>query len=326
MTTTITSTLDVLKGHLIGAAAQKGAERIRQWEADLGGADWRGARAIRADLVKLRHHLEGSALEDGAPDGVVIGALLVKLGGATACAAAHAGGDTGGGLEHLGRALVQAGKGLRADVHPSMQGRELGLAREELRARDPVLRGLIDASPELDVDAWRLSLPVEGLFQALLFQIVGQQISVSAMSAIYARLRALFPGGRPDPEVLAGIPADVLRGIGLSARKAEYAGDLARRTLAGEIDGLADLPHEEARARLVSFKGIGPWTADGALLIAFGGADVLVAGDLVLRKAVQRAYGLPEMPSEKEVEAIGERWRPHRTLAAGYLFESMGLG
>ena len=280
-----------------------------------------GAESIRTDLVKLRHHLEGVAL-----DGVVIGALLVKLGGATVYAAAHAeGGDTGGKLESLGRALVLAGKGLRADVRQSAQGRELALAREELRARDPVLRGLIDANPELDVDAWRQSLPVEGLFQALLFQIVGQQISVSAMSAIYARLRALFPSGHPDPEILAGIPGDVLRGVGLSARKAEYAWDLARRTVAGELDGLADLPHEEARARLISFKGIGPWTADGALLIAFGGSDVLVAGDLVLRKAVQRAYGLPEMPSEKEVEAIGERWRPHRTLAAGYLFESMGL-
>ena len=212
-----------------------------------------------------------------------------------------------------------------AVTDPVKRDRELGAAREALRAQDPVLRGLIDANPALDVDAWRQSIPVEGLFQALLFQIVGQQISVSAMNAIYARLRALFPGGRPDPELLAGTPADALRSIGLSARKAEYARELARRTVAGEINGLADMPHEEARKRLVSFRGIGPWTADGALLIAFGGSDVLVAGDLVLRKAVQRAYGLPKMPSEKEVEAIGERWRPHRTLAAGYLFESLGL-
>lgn len=320
MTIRIDSTLDVLRGRLTGAAVKRGAEMIGEWEADLEKADRRGAKSIRADLAHLRRRLESGAL-----DGVVIGALLVKLGGSTVYAAAHAEGDTGGKLESLGRALVQAGKGLRADVRQSVQGRELGLAREELRAKDPVLRDLIDANPELDVDAWRQSLPVEGLFQALLFQIVGQQISVSAMNAIHARLRALFPSGRPDPEILAGTPVDVLRGVGLSARKAEYARDLARRTVEGELDGLEDLPHEEARVRLISFKGIGPWTADGALLIAFGGSDVLVAGDLVLRKAVQRAYGLPEMPTEKEVEAIGERWRPHRTLAAGYLFESMGL-
>jgi len=203
------------------------------------------------------------------------------------------------------------------------RARELDLAREELRAADPVMRGLIDAKPDLDYDAWRRALPVEGLFEALLFQIVGQQISVSAADAIYARLRALFTGGRPDPKVLARTPLDALRGIGLSTRKAEYASDLARRAADGELDGLAYLSHEEARDRLVSFRGIGPWTADGALLIAFGGPDVLVSGDLVLRKAVQRAYGLPELPSEREVEAIGERWRPHRSLAAGYLFESM---
>ena len=216
-----------------------------------------------------------------------------------------------------------------ADVHhgPALvadkRARELELARGELRANDPVMRGLIDAHPDLDYDAWRRALPVEGLFEALLFQIVGQQISVSAANAIYARLRDLFTGGRPDPGVLAQTPAGALRGIGLSARKAEYAGDLARRAAGGELEGLAGLSHEEARDRLVSFRGIGPWTADGALLIAFGWPDVLVSGDLVLRKAVQRAYGLPEMPSEKEVEALGERWRPHRSLAAGYLFESM---
>ncbi len=203
------------------------------------------------------------------------------------------------------------------------RARELDLAREELRAKDPVMRGLIDAKPDLDYDAWRRALPVEGLFEALLFQIVGQQISVSAADAIYARLRGLFPNGRPDPEILARIPTGELRGIGLSTRKAEYASDLARRAADGELDGLAGLSHDEARDRLVSFRGIGPWTADGALLIAFGWPDVLVSGDLVLRKAVQRAYELPELPSEKEVEAIGERWRPHRSLAAGYLFESM---
>ena len=200
---------------------------------------------------------------------------------------------------------------------------ELDQAREALGDRDPVIRRLIAEKPRLDPDAWRRGLPVEGLFEALLFQIVGQQISVSALNAIYGRLRALFGDGRPDPEALFGTSVEELRLIGLSTRKAEYARDLARRALDGELDGLEELPHEEARARLVAIKGIGPWTADGALLIAFGLTDVLMAGDLVLRKAVKRTYGLAEMPTEKEVEALGERWRPCRTLAAGYLFESM---
>ena len=204
-----------------------------------------------------------------------------------------------------------------------VRGEELARAREELRAKDPVIRGLIDANPNLDTEAWRESIPVEGLFQALVYQIVGQQISVLAANMIHARLCALFPGGPPDPETLAQCSVGSLQGIGLSTRKAEYLRELARRAADGEIDGLAEMSHGEARDWLVSFRGISPWTADGALLIAFGLPDVLVSGDLVLRKAVQRAYGLPALPSEKEVEAIGERWRPHRTLAAGYLFESM---
>ena len=185
------------------------------------------------------------------------------------------------------------------------------------------MRRLIDANPDLHPDSWRDALPVEGLFEALLFQIVGQQISMSAMSAIYTRLCALFPGGRSDPALLAQLPVDDLRDAGLSARKVDYARELGRRTAEGALDGLADLPHEDARERLVALKGIGPWTADGALLIAFGWSDVFVSGDLVMRKAVQRVYGLPELPSEKEVDAIGERWRPHRTLAAAYLFDSI---
>ena len=237
--------------------------------------------------------------------------------------AAHA---KGGSVESLERALVNAGEGLgrMSSSTASLRERELAEAREALRDADPVMRGLIDAKPSLDFNSWRERLPVEGLFEALLFQIVGQQISVSAMSAIHARLCALFPEGRPASALLTQTPTDVLRRIGLSARKAEYAQDLGRYAAAGGLDGLADLSHAEARAKLVLLKGIGPWTADGALLIAFGWADVLVSGDLVLRKAVQRAYGLPEMPSEKEVEALGERWRPHRSLAAGYLFDSMG--
>ena len=203
------------------------------------------------------------------------------------------------------------------------QAARLDAAREYLRAADPVMRALIDAKPDLDPDAWRVTLPVEGLFEALLYQILGQQISVAAANAIHARLRALFPDEAPAPALLAQISTQELRRIGLSASKAGYCSELARRALQGELDEIAGLSHDEARAKLVAFKGIGPWTADGALLIAFGYPDVLVSGDLVLRKAVQRAYDLPTMPTPAEVEERGEKLRPHRSLAAGYLFELM---
>lgn len=205
-------------------------------------------------------------------------------------------------------------------------GADLATARAALRAADPVMAALIDANPALDPDAFRKALPVNGLFEALLFQIVGQQISAAAVNAIFARLRGLFPADTPDPTLLATLPIELLRGIGLSQRKAEYAIDLAGRAAAGELDGLADMPHEEARDRLTALKGIGPWTADGALLIAFGGSDVLLGGDLVIRKAVQRAYHFPELPSEQDVVRLGERWRPYRSLAAAYLWESLARG
>lgn len=107
MTTQIESTIKFLQGHLTEAAAKKGAEAIGKWETDLEKADWRGAKVIHEDLVKLRHHLEGDKLDGGA-----IGELMVKLGESTTRAAAHAEGKDGGKLETLGQTLVKVGEGL----------------------------------------------------------------------------------------------------------------------------------------------------------------------------------------------------------------------
>jgi len=117
MPTRIDPTINVLKGQLNGAAAKKGAEMIGKWEADLEKADWRVSKTIHANLVKLRHHLEGDKL-----DGATIAELLVKLGESTERAAAHAEGDNGGKLESLGQALVKAGEGL---------GGQRGTSRDE---------------------------------------------------------------------------------------------------------------------------------------------------------------------------------------------------
>ena len=108
MPTRIDPTINLLKSQLTGAAAKKGAEMIGKWEADLGKADFTGAKTIHTDLVKLQHHLEGDTL-----DGTTISELMVKLGESTARAAKHAEGNTSGKLESLGQALVTAGQGLR---------------------------------------------------------------------------------------------------------------------------------------------------------------------------------------------------------------------
>ncbi len=108
MSANIDSTINVLKGQLNAAAVQKGAQMISKWEADLDHADWLGAKTIHADLVKLRHHLEGGKL-----DGATIGKLLIKLGESTERAAVHAKGDTTDQLKSLGQTLVKAGEGLQ---------------------------------------------------------------------------------------------------------------------------------------------------------------------------------------------------------------------
>jgi DNA-3-methyladenine glycosylase II len=105
--------------------------------------------------------------------------------------------------------------------------------------------------------------------------------------------------------------------------------DLATRTLDGrlELDRVGDMTDDEARAQLTAVRGIGSWTADMFLLGQLGRPDVLPAGDLGIRRAVQAAYGLERLPTENEVRELGEAWRPYRSLATAYLYSSLrGLG
>lgn len=108
MTTKIDSTINLLKGQLNSSAAKKGAEMIAKWEADLEKAEWRGAKTIHEDLIKLRHHLEGDKL-----DSAIIADLLVKMGESTERVATHAEGDDGSKLESLGHTLIKASEGVR---------------------------------------------------------------------------------------------------------------------------------------------------------------------------------------------------------------------
>jgi len=200
----------------------------------------------------------------------------------------------------------------------------LASARAHLGAADPVLARLIAERPDFDPDAWMARLPPMDLFGAILFQVVGQQLSVAATRRIVGRIQALFDGHLPAPaDVLAVDPAE-LRAAGLSWRKIATIRELAGRFADGRLDAgaLAALPDEQVIAALTEIPGIGPWTAQGALLIALGRQDVVLPGDLALRKAVRAAYRLDHLPSQQEVLAIAESWRPYRSLATGYLFSA----
>ncbi len=201
-------------------------------------------------------------------------------------------------------------------------------ARAALAAVDPTMAVLIERIGEIDL-ATRLRRRSEerpaDAYGALLRAIVGQQLSTKAARTIYLRVLDLFDGKTPAPEQLLDVAVDDLRGSGLSGRKVEYIRDLASHVLSGELelDRLDQLSDEEAIEEIVAVRGLGQWTAEMFLLFHLERPDVLSGGDLGIRRAVQIEYGLDEMPSPTRVVEIGEPWRPHRSLASLYLWESL---
>ena len=201
-------------------------------------------------------------------------------------------------------------------------------AREQLAAADPTMAALIARLGEIDLET-RLRRRSEerpaDAYGALLRAIVGQQLSTKAARTIYGRVLELFGGRTPSPELLLDAEEDALRACGLSGRKVEYVRDLAAHVLSGELelDRLGKLSDEEVVAEIVAVRGLGVWTAEMFLLFHLERPDVLSGGDLGIRKAVQVEYGLEEMPAPSRVLEIGEPWRPHRSLASLYLWESL---
>jgi DNA-3-methyladenine glycosylase II len=162
-------------------------------------------------------------------------------------------------------------------------------------------------------------------YGALLRAIVGQQLSTKAARTIYLRVCDLFGGTAPSPEQLLETSEEDLRACGLSGRKVEYVRDLAAHVLSGELelDRLGSLSDEEAIEEIVAVRGLGQWTAEMFLIFHLERPDILSGGDLGIRKAIQIEYGLDEMPAPQRVLEIGEPWRPYRSLASLYLWESL---
>lgn len=201
-------------------------------------------------------------------------------------------------------------------------------ARKAMAASDPTMAALIDRIGKIDI-ATRLKRRSEerpnDAYGALLRAIVGQQLSTKAARTIYLRVIDLFGGSTPSPEQLLEAREEDLRAAGLSGRKTEYVRDLASHVLSGELelDRLGELSDEEVIAEIVAVRGLGQWTAEMFLLFHLERPDVLSGGDLGIRKAIQVEYGLEKMPPPTQVLEIGEPWRPHRSLASLYLWESL---
>ena len=195
-------------------------------------------------------------------------------------------------------------------------------AREFLRKADPVLARIIDALPDFQPRAWLDELPPLDAFGTLIFQVIGQQLSVSATRTIMGRLEQRFGGHLPSPAELLATDPQVLRDSGMSTRKGATLRALAERFVDGRLsdEALARMTDAEVEAVLTEVPGIGAWTARGFLLVALDRPDVLLSGDLALRRVIQRVYGLDHSPSDDEIRRMGEGWRPYRSLAVSYLF------
>jgi DNA-3-methyladenine glycosylase II len=161
---------------------------------------------------------------------------------------------------------------------------------------------------------------------ALVSAIVSQQLSTKAAATIFGRFVALFPDNHiPDAAAIAAQTDAALRAVGLSGQKVGYMRDLSARLMDGrlQLDELEDLPDEEVIQRLVAVKGFGRWTAEMFLMFRLHRPDVLPAGDLGIVVAIQRLYKLRKRPDAKRVLKIGEAWRPYRSVASWYLWQTL---
>jgi DNA-3-methyladenine glycosylase II len=191
-------------------------------------------------------------------------------------------------------------------------------AKRALARRDPVMAGIIRAHP-------RVALRSRGdPFHTLARSIVGQQISVKAADAVWARFCAAAPTLAPQDVLALGLTR--LRECGLSGRKAEYLHDLARHFTDGTIHvhRWPEMDDEAVIAELVQVRGIGRWTAEMFLLFNLLRPDVLPVADLGLQRAVAALYFCREGLAEPAaIQRVAEQWAPWRSVATWYLWRSL---
>lgn len=179
---------------------------------------------------------------------------------------------------------------------------------------DPHMQALLDLHGPAPFSPHPVT--VEPPFRTLVSSIVGQQLSGKAAETIWKRLEARFP---VQPEILLAADPQELRTLGLSNAKAAYVRALSRFALEGGLDLIEDLPDEEIIQRLVAVKGIGVWSVQMYLMFGLGRPDVWPTLDLGIRRGAERLYGAMD---KKALEALGERFRPHRSHAAWYLWRA----
>jgi DNA-3-methyladenine glycosylase II len=195
-------------------------------------------------------------------------------------------------------------------------------AAQILAARDPVLARLIEDAGPMRLPRARLS-PFGALVQAIVYQ----QLAGAAARAIHGRLVDAMDG-EVTPDALLVLSDETLRAVGLSAAKVRSLRDLATKVLDGTVvvspRRLARQADEEVTRRLTTVRGIGPWSADMFLMFQLRRLDVWPVGDFGVRKGYGLAWKVP-MPTARELEPLGDRFRPYRTVVAWYCWRAVEL-
>jgi DNA-3-methyladenine glycosylase II len=195
-------------------------------------------------------------------------------------------------------------------------------ARRVLMRRDPILGAAIKRIGVCGMAERQRSDHLSALIGA----IVSQQLSTKAAATIFGRFVSLFPENQiSSAAAIAALDDAALRGVGLSGQKVGYLRDLCARIADGRLrlEDLEDLPDELVIERLTAVKGFGRWTAEMFLMFRLHRPDVLPVGDLGIVNAVRKLYGLRKQPDPKRLRKIGEAWRPYRSVASWYLWQSL---
>ncbi len=195
-------------------------------------------------------------------------------------------------------------------------------AIKHLSAADPVMRKLIREIGACELEPETRRAP----FQSLVLAVAHQQLHANAAKNILGRFKKLFPGRKfPKPEDLAKVTDEQIRACGFSFAKIKSIRDIAEKTLSGGVPtsrAIVKLSDDEIIARLTEVRGVGRWTVEMLLIFQLGREDVLPADDFGVRSGFRVAYKKREMPKPKELLAFGEKWKPHRTTAAWYLWRA----
>jgi DNA-3-methyladenine glycosylase II len=194
-------------------------------------------------------------------------------------------------------------------------------AISHLKRSDPILAAIIER-----VGPCQMTY-TEPIFESLARSIVYQQLSGKAAATIFGRFLSASGGTPLTPKKVLRLSFEEMRALGLSTQKATYVRDLAEKTAAKEVvfEKFQSMTNDEIMASLTQVKGIGVWTVQMFLMFSLRRPDVLPCGDLGIRNAVQKAYGLESPATVTQIEQIGTTWRPYCTIASWYLWRSLEL-